>query len=94
MARRQERRLAIATDEHGVRHLAQLQATMDGDAWLHAVVSTSCKGTSRAWRPDANELVRRTPRIQYEGMTLSGFERVFLSSVAATCLWCAISRKF
>lgn len=91
---RQERRLAVATDEYGVRHLAQLQATMDGDAWLHAVVSTGCKGTSRAWRPNTNELVRDTPRIQYEGMTLSGFERVSLLSVAPTCLWCAASRKF
>lgn len=94
MAHRQERRLVIASDTHGVRHLAQLQITMDGDAWLHAVVSTGCIGVSRAWRPDINQLVRAPPRISYEGMTLSSFERVSLSCAVVTCLGCAASQVF
>lgn len=84
-----ERRLVVATDLQGMRHLALLHITTSRNDSIYTVVvvSTACipsttkAETLTAWPFDL-------PMIQHRGLTLVSYQRVSLSSPPATCMVC------
>jgi hypothetical protein len=89
-ARRSRRRLVVATDMQGIRHLAQLHVTMTKNgSYASVLVSTACiPATTQAEAIVIAARPRDLPMIQHKGLTLVSYQRVALSTPPATCMTC------